>query len=134
MDQEALVEGKVADSIELVTHLDSNQLKPTFAAWYYYDDANEWRFILAIPSLDAIVEKQEAIAYRKVVEAINALSLTALAVSDLKLLKTTAKLPSSLRMLIGTGPDGISRIHCKDNMLNGLFVKEVLILRSAAPS
>jgi len=131
MDQEALVESKIEETMRLVRQLDASALKPTFAAWYLYDDANEWRFLLASPALDALLPKQEALAYRKVIDVLAQIPHDALTVSDLKLIATTDKLPTSLRMLIGTGADSITRADCRDNMLNGVFVKHVVILRSA---
>ena len=131
MDQEALVESKIEDAIALVRELDASPFKPRFAAWYLYDDAKEWRLLLASPAIDALLPKQEALAYRNIIDVMTRLPLCSLAVSDLKLISTTDKLPSSLRMLIGTGPDSIARADCRDNMLNGIFIKHVVILRSA---
>jgi hypothetical protein len=131
MDQSTLVEAKIDATVELVRMLDAEGLKPRFAAWYLYDDANEWRFLLASPALDGLLPKQEPLAYRKVIDVISKISNASISVSDLKLLPTEDRLPTSLRMLIKTGPDTIGRIDCQDNMLNGIFVKHVVILRSA---
>lgn len=131
MDQEVLVAAKIDDAAELVRRLDAAGIKPSFAAWYLYDDANEWRFLIASTALDPLLPKQEALAYRKVVEVLTQFSPVALTISDLKLISTGDKLPSSLRMLIRTGPDTITRADCRDNMLNGIFVKHVIVLRSA---
>ncbi|MBC7702453.1 MAG: hypothetical protein H7274_00715 [Rhodoferax sp.] len=131
MDQEALVESKVDTAIDLVRRLDAAGLKPKFAAWYLYDDANEWRLLIASLALDPLLPKQEPLAYRKVVDVLSQSGSASLGVSDLKLLATTDKLTTSLRMLIGTGPDTITRADCQDNMLNGIFVKHVIVLRSA---
>jgi hypothetical protein len=131
MDQSALVEAKVEASADLVRQLDAAGLKPKFAAWYLYDDANEWRFLLASAALDPLLPKQEPLAYRKVVDVLSKLPGSSLSVSDLRLLPTGDRLPMSLRMLIGTNPDAIGRIDCQDNMLNGIFIKHVVVLRSA---
>ena len=131
MDQGTLVEAKIESAADLVRQLDAAGMPPSFAAWYLYDDANEWRLLLAAPAFDPLLPKQEPLAYRKVVDMFSKLPNTALSVSDLKLISTGDKLPISLRMLVGTGPDTIGRIDCQDNMLNGIFVKHVVILRSA---
>jgi len=36
-----------------------------------------------------------------------------------------------LRFLIGTPPDAIVRAHFKDNSINGIFIKEMLVLQSS---
>lgn len=131
MDKSSLVEAKIDAAAELVRQLDAAGLPPKFAAWYFYDDANEWRFLLASPAIDPFLPKQEPLAYRKVVDILSKVPNSSLSVSDLKLLSTGDRLPTSLRMLIGTGPNTIGRIDCQDNMLNGIFVKHVVILRSA---
>jgi hypothetical protein len=131
VDKSTLVETKIEAATDLVSRLDVAGLKPKFAAWYLYDDANEWRFLIASLTLDPLLPKQEPLAYRKVVDVLSQSGSTTLAVSDLKLLTTTDKLPSSLRMLISTGPDTITRADCQDNMINGIFIKHVIVLRSA---
>lgn len=131
MAEKALVETQVDDSVALVQKLDADGYPPAFAAWYYYDDADEWRLIIAGTELDALLGKHDAIAYRKIVDAMSAISLASLAVSDIKLIKTDGPLPKALKFLIGTGPTGIVRAHCTDTTLNGIFIKEMVILRSA---
>lgn len=131
MGEKALVESQIADAVALIQKLDSDNAAPTFAVWYFYDDAAEWRLILAGPTFDALLPKQEPIAYRKVVEAMAAASLSSLAVSDIKLIRTDASLPKALRFLVGTGPTNIVRAHFTDTTLSGIFIKEMVILRSA---
>jgi hypothetical protein len=131
MGEKALVESLVSDAIALIQKLDELASPVTFAAWYYYDDADEWRLLLASPTLDPLLQKQEAVAYRKVIEALLSISPSALSISDLKLIATNSQLPQTLRFLVGTGPKGIVRAHCSDNTINGIFIKEVIILRSA---
>ena len=131
MGEKALVEGQVADAIQLVQKLDAEENPPTLAAWYYYDDADEWRLLIAGPTFDALLPKHEHIAYKKLVEAMTGLNLASMTVSDLKLVNTKAPLPQALRFLIGTGPTGISRAHFTNTTLNGIFMKEMIVLRSA---
>ena len=131
MGEETLVESQITDAIALINKLDSAGTPPTLAVWYFYDDAAEWRLIIAGPSFDGLLPKQEPVAYRKIVEAMAATSLSSLAISDLKLVRTDSPLPKALRRLVGTGPSGIARSHFIDTSLNGIFIKEMIILRSA---
>jgi len=52
----------------LVKQLDADGLSPTLAAWYYYDDADEWRLLIASPALDTMLPKSEALAFKRVAE------------------------------------------------------------------
>lgn len=131
MGEKTLVDSLVTDAIELIKKLDEIKLPPSFIAWYYYDDAEEWRLIIAATSLDALLPKQEAIAYRKVIEALSEITASTLSVSDLKIVPTSAQLVTSMKFLVGTGPSGIVRAHFRDCTMNGIFIKEVVILRSA---
>lgn len=131
MGETAMVESQIVDAISLVQSLDARGDSPTLAAWYLYDDANEWRLIIAGPAFDAVLQKQEPIAYQKIVEAMSGLNLTTLSISDVKLVSTMSPLPGTIRMMIGTGPLGITRAHCTANTINGIFIKEMFVLRSA---
>lgn len=131
MAEKALVETQIDDSVALIQRLDIDGYPPAFAAWYFYDDAEEWRLIIAGNEIDSMLVKQEPMAYRKIIDAMSAISLASLAVSDIKLVRTDGPLPKALKSLIGTGPTGIVRAHCTNTTLNGIFIKEMVILRSA---
>jgi len=47
MGEKALVESQVVDAIELIKKLDAVSAAPTLAVWYFYDDAAEWKLLLA---------------------------------------------------------------------------------------
>ena len=130
MGEKTLVEEVFTDTQNLVQKLDSTGESPSFAAWYYYADAEEWRLIIASPSLDTLLPKQEAIAYQRVIAALSASDAVALAVSDLKVVHTSFPLLGALRFLIRTDPKEIVRAHFKDCSINGMFIKEVVVLRS----
>lgn len=131
MGEKALVENLVEEAINLIKKLDEAAIPVSFAAWYYYVDADEWRLILASSTLDALLPKEEAVAYRKVIDALSATSPSTLSASDLKVVATTYPLLQALVFLVRTGPQGIARVHCSDCTMNGIFIKEVVILRSA---
>jgi len=131
MGEKVLVESKVADSVKLIQELDAGGKAPSLAAWYYYDDANEWRLLLAGPAFGASLPKQEAVAYGYLVEAMASLSLSSLTISDLKLVDTNEPLPQALHSLIRTESDEIARASLTNITLNGIFIKEMILLRSA---
>lgn len=131
MGEEALVESRVADAIELVKALDAAGTSPTLAVWYFYDDAAEWRLLLAGPFFDALLPKDEAIAYRKVIEALTNTTVASLPASDVKLIRTDSPLAKALHRLIGTPPYALTRAHFKNTTLNGIFIPEMIVLRSS---
>ena len=131
MGEEALVESQVADGVELIKRLDADGAAPTLAAWYFYDDAGEWRLVLAGASFDELLPSQEPFAYRKVAEALARTNVSSLSVSDVKLVSTQSPLPKTIRFLISTPPTGFVRAHFTSNFINGIFIKEMLVLRSA---
>ncbi|MFT6341007.1 MAG: hypothetical protein ACJAUN_001648 [Alcanivorax sp.] len=131
MGEKPLVEGLVEDSISLVRSLDSAGESPGLVAWYYYEDAGDWRLILAGKCFDKFLPKQEALAYQRVSEAISKCSLQSLSISLVKLVRSDDPLPSSMSFLIGTPPEGFMQASFTDTTINGIFIKEMLIMRSA---
>jgi hypothetical protein len=131
MDEEALVESQISDTISLVKILEGQGDKPSTVIWYYFPDADEWRLLLAGPSFDALLPNQESRAYQRVAEALSKAGVTSLTIGEVKLIKTDYPLLNATRFLIGTPPDAIIRAHFKDNRVNGIFIKEMLVLRSS---
>jgi hypothetical protein len=131
MGEEALVTSQIADAAALVKELDSRGMSPSFVAWYYYDDAGEWRLLVAGSAFDQLLPKQEAVAYRRIVEAVSKLSLPSLTLSDVKLLRSDSTLTQALRGLIGTPDNAVSQVHFTNTTLNGIFIKDMIVMRSA---
>ena len=130
MGEKTLVESQIADSVALIQKLDSRGDTATMAVWYFYDDADEWRFLIAGPSFDALLPKQEPVAYRKIAEAMTASNLSSLTISEIKVVESQSALPKAIRLIVRTDPKGIVRAHFTDTTLNGIFIKEMIILRS----
>jgi hypothetical protein len=130
MGEETLVESQVADSISLITSLEGQGDKPSAIVWYYFPDAEEWRLLLAGLSFDSLLPKEESRAYQRVAEALNGAQVKSLTIGEIKLVNTDYPLLKAVRSLIGTPPDAIVRAHFKDNSINGIFIKEMLVLRS----
>lgn len=131
MGEETLVESQISDSILLVKSLEDQGDKPSIIVWYYFPDAEEWRLLLAGPSFDALLPNEESRAYQRVAEALNRAQVKSLTIGEIKLVNTDYPLLKAMRLLIGTPPDAIVRAHFKDNSINGIFIKEMLVLRSS---
>jgi len=131
MGEKTLVENQVSDAIKLIQKMDEEGKEPSFTAWYYYDDADAWRLLIASSTFDALLPKQEAVAYKYLVETMSSLALSSLTISYLKIVGTSSSLPKALRLIIQTGPKGIAPAHFTNTTINGIFMKEMVILRSS---
>ncbi|MDG6773421.1 hypothetical protein QCB45_03675 [Thiomicrorhabdus sp. ZW0627] len=131
MAETALVESIVEDSIELIKELDNGVYKPSKVIWYYYDDVNSWRLIIVNNEIDKLLPKEEPRAYKVIAEAINKRNLSSLSISEIKLMKSDNPLIETLNFLVKTGPDGFIKATFTDTTINGIFIKDMVILRSA---
>jgi hypothetical protein len=131
MAEEALVESLIEDSIKLVQQLDAQGDNPTNVVWYFYSDAEEWRLLMAGPSFDGLLPKDEAPAYQKVAKVLASLKLDSLTIADVKIVRTDDTLLSATKFVLRTSPTGVVRAHFRDNTFNGVFVKQMLVLRAA---
>jgi hypothetical protein len=130
MGEKSLVEGLITDSIQLVKNLDQSKSSPSLVVWYFYEDADEWRLLIAGQAFDKLLPKQEALAYQTISEAISSSNLQSLSISLVKVVRSDDPLPKALGFLLGTPPDGIIQAHFTDTTLNGIFIKEMIIIRS----
>ena len=130
MGEKTLVEGLISDSIELVKKLDSTEAPLTLAVWYFYEDADEWRFLIAGPTFDELLPRNEALAYQKVSEAISSADLQSLSISFVKPVISTSPLPRAIKFLVRTPPDGVLQAYFSETTLNDIFIKEMIVLRS----
>ena len=131
MAENTLVEGLWADSVELIKKLDEGEYSPTLAVWYFYADAEQWRLLIGGPAYDALLPKQEPLAYQRISEAISSCDLTTLSISLVKLVKLDAPLAKALKFLVGTGEKGLVQATFSNTTLNGIFIKDMVVMRSA---
>ncbi len=134
MGKTALVESQISDASELVKKLDENGTPPTFAAWYYYDDAEDWRLLIAGPRFDALLKKSESAAYLLIAEAVADSLISSMSIADVKIVNSSSSLPRTVGIMIRTPSDAIMRAHFTDNYVNGIFLKEMFVLRSSVPN
>lgn len=130
MGQEVLVEEKIADSIELMKNLDAQGTQLTNALWLLFSDAESWRLLLAGEAFDPLLPKKESLAYEKVAKAMGGVELKSLSIADIKLVSKDYPLLKATTF-IKTSGTGIMRAHFKDTTFNGIFVKEMLVLRAS---
>lgn len=131
MGEETLVESQITDSITLVQGLDDQGISPSSVVWNYFADAGEWRLLLAGPAFDALLPKEEARAYQRVAEVMAKAQLTSLTIGEVKIVKSDYPLISATHFVIGTDSRALGRAHFRDNRINGVFIKEMYVIRSA---
>ena len=134
MGEKALVEGQISDATELIRRLDEKGASPTFAAWYFYDDADDWRFLIAGPAFDSLLAGKEPAAYQIVAEAMADSVGSTVSIADVKLVTSQSSLPKTVGFMIRTPAEALVRAHFTDNYVNGVFLKEMYVLRSAQPA
>lgn len=131
MAEEALVESLVSDSVKLVGELDKQGDGPSNALWYYFSDAEQWRLLIAGATFDQLLPKHEDQAYQKIATGITKADLDSLTIADVKLVRTDDPLLVATKFVMSTPAHGVVRAHFRDNTFNGIFVKEMLVLRAA---
>jgi hypothetical protein len=131
MAEEALVESLVSDSVKLVEELDKQGDNPSNALWYYFSDAEEWRLLIAGSTFDRLLPKNEDQAYQKVATGITKAKVDSLTIANVKVVRTDDPVLIATKFLMRTPARGVVRAHFRDNTFNGIFVKEMLVLRAA---
>lgn len=131
MAQGALVESDISDSIALIKLLDEQGDQVSSAFWHYFPDAEEWRLMLAGPTFDKLLPKEEAQAYQLLAEALTASHAASLTIAEVKLVRSDHSLVETARRIIATPRAGVVRAHFTDTTVNGVFVKEMVVLRSS---
>ena len=91
---------QINESISLITSLDDQGESPVIAIWYYFTDVETWRLLIAGPTFDEKLPKQEPLAYRIIAENINKLKLTSLSISQIMIVRTDYNLFSATNSLI----------------------------------
>jgi hypothetical protein len=130
MGEEALVETQIADAGALVAALDGLGFGPASALWHYFPDACQWRLLLGGRHFDELLPRAECRAYQQVAEALSASPVQSLTIAQVKLVRTDHALLQVARFLIRTPPDACIRAHFEDCVVNGMFIKAMVVLRS----
>ncbi len=131
MADAVLVESRLQDAYALVSSLDRVGKCPDLAVWYFFDEFDDWRLMIASSDLDLLVPKQMSLAFRSIGDAISASGVQSLSISDVKVVRNDDPLPKAIRMCIRTDRKDLVRAHFANNSVNGIFIKEMIVLRAA---
>lgn len=96
--------------------------------WQYFPDAEAWRFVLAVPSFDEFLPKQETVVYRKIADALaEEPPILSPSIADVKLLRTDSPFVSVVGKLINST---MSDARIEKMTFNGIFIDEIVVIRS----
>jgi hypothetical protein len=131
MGETALVESQIEDAVALVRKLDERRSAPSLAAWCLSDDDERWRLLIAGPTFDPLIARGLSLAYLEIVGALAEIHTSYLAGSQVKLIPTTSPLARAIGGMSGTDPRELTKAHYGTNLINGIFIKKMIVLRSA---
>jgi hypothetical protein len=131
MAEETLVESLVTDSVRLVEQLDKQGDVLSNVLWYYFSDAGEWRLLIAGPTFDMLLPKDEGLAYQRIATAIAKTDANSLTIADVKPVRTDYRLLVATKFVVKTPLDGLVQARFRDCTFDGMFVKSMLVLRAA---
>ena len=94
-------------------------------------DKSRQTLMIASSQLDTLVPKQMSLAFRSIGDAIAASGVQSLSISDVKLVRNDDPLPKAIRICIRTDTRSLVRAHFTSTTVNGIFIKEMIVLRAA---
>ena len=126
MGKATLVEADMEAGKALLKRLDEVKFKVKAALWLYMPDPEEWRLVLASPSIDTDGPKK---AYEKVQSELQESDgRSELSLQNISLVSPHDKLIKALKTTIKTGKE-MSHIRLTRNVINGLFIEDAYIYR-----
>jgi hypothetical protein len=130
MAEKKMVENKLEETSKLIKYLDSTDYSPSTILWQYFTDADDWRLIIAGKAFDQHLPKNELLAYKIISEALKSENIAEISMADIMIIKTTNSMLYIPNSLFRTDPKGIGRFYFQNNTVNGVFIKEMIIIRS----
>ena len=129
MVKEQLMDDMIEAGARLTEKLDELGLPISVAMWFFTPDINEWRLMFASPTVSTKGARE---VYEQIEKARKALGAEAecIPLSVIGLIDTNHQLVQLLRIALHTGP-GVSRVRFSKNVINGHFIDDALIYRSA---
>ena len=130
MDNKALVEYKIHSAIRLGEELEKSGRNLNFLVWYYYSDVEEWQLLMSATWIDDLLPKRESVAYGKLADLLNNQQIDGIEISELKVINSDSDLVKAIKMIIKTGNIGFTQAHFSNNTINGIFMKDFIVMRS----
>ena len=121
-----LVDEMIEAGEKLLSALDRSQVKVRSALWFYDENADEWRLILAMP----VVEDQGlAKAQELVSAALKAGSVPGLFLRQIAIVSPSDELVTLLRKAV-RAERGVSAIRLSRSAIGNTLIEDALIYRS----
>lgn len=125
MAEDVLVSVNVERGEALVRALDDAGFPVLAALWLYYPDIDTWKLVLATPHA-ASPQK----AYTEIRHIAHRAQIDAPDLAQIKLVLPTDATVSTLSQVIRI--EGIGRVRFSKNMINGIYVEDAFLYRTAA--
>jgi hypothetical protein len=126
MDPTTMVGLDVAGGAKLIEALDTSKLSVHSAFWFYLDEAQKWRLIIASPYVDQYGPTASYTLIQDVLEKIE--PPLQIQLSDITVVSPHDDLIRLLSSAISTGP-GIAGIRFSKNVINNVFIEDAYIYR-----
>ncbi len=125
--KESLSTEMISAGSELIRRLDEAGFDVSAAFWFYDQESNVWRFIIASPEVRAHGLKT---TYKQVQSVVAAMpeQQPRIPLKDISVVDSNDALVSLMRVAIRTG-DGISGIRFSRNIVNGVLIEDAYIYR-----
>ncbi|MBK0383355.1 hypothetical protein I5M32_10320 [Pedobacter sp. SD-b] len=125
MDTATLVNLDIEQGKQLVQFLDSKQFNIESAFWYFMEEPEVWRLIIASEEVDINGPKK---TYRKILDYLKEKPEIEIPLQAISVISISDTLNKTFKSFVKTG-DEISGIRLSRNVINGVFIKDAYIYR-----
>jgi hypothetical protein len=125
MDKTALVAADLTTGTEIVQALDRSALSISVALWLYFEEYEDWRFVLASRRLD---ESERAKAYGLVHDALSAAGIALERTPPLHILKLTDPFIRALRRIFSK-TKSVEGMRLGGQTIGDRFVESAIVYR-----
>lgn len=110
----------------LIERLDKTSLMVQSALWFYIEESEKWRFIIASPQVKKQGPKK---VYQQIQKEITSVkSDNKISLKDISVIEEDHSLIKLMSLAVGT-TENISEIRFSRNTVNGHFIEDALIYR-----
>lgn len=121
LDQLLIEEGE-----QIIRTMDTTEMKPSAALWFYFKEQNIWRLLIASPYFNELAAQDR---YRRFIESFNLTTYQQLKLGDITLFGSNDPFISLFKVAVTTNSESISKISFISSTINGVFIDSALIYR-----
>jgi len=127
-----MVDRWLEDGKRLISALDRMGLGVDAALWFYFDESEEWRLIIATPKVDA---EGPSSAYAAIAEAIGAMAAPfSIELAQVMAVSTHNPIVAALKKFFITRNDAILGNHISKLAIDNIYFEDACMYRSAPPA